>query len=94
MIPRKKRLVIPGLFWDGEQWSPAGKYPQFKVFTDTGLARLLNTSIKRVEMWRKANKIPFSMQGPYAVYNLNKVIQALLDAGYKQDMSLKSDDNN
>ncbi|MCK9282318.1 MAG: hypothetical protein M0P71_17010 [Melioribacteraceae bacterium] len=82
---REKRLTIPLYFWDNEAWVTAEKYPEFTVFTDRCLAEILEVSPMRVSMWRAANKIPHTMGGNFAIYNLSQVIQALLKAGYRQD---------
>jgi len=90
IIEREKRVVLPGLFFDNQKFVPAETYPAFTIFTDTFLAETLMVSVKRVEMWRKANVIPFRMNGKHAVYDLNAVIVALKAAGYSQDKNLKS----
>ena len=90
---RPKRLTIPKYFWDGEAWAEAEKYPNFTVFTDRRLAELLNVSPMRIGMWRTSGTIPFEMAGNFAVYRVNAVLQSLLAAGYRQDETLKSGDD-
>ncbi|MBK7628103.1 MAG: hypothetical protein IPJ16_13070 [Bacteroidales bacterium] len=87
---REKRLKIPGLFFDGENWEPASKYPGFMAYTDRCLADVLGTSAMRVSMWRNAGTIPYKKMGSFAVYDVNLVIQALKAAGYSQDINKKA----
>ena len=90
---RKKRnptIVLPGLFWDSEAWVPAEKYPNFKVYSDKILAEILKVSPVRVQTWRTTNLIPHIMQGNFAIYDVNAVLTALLNAGYKQDINKKT----
>ena len=90
MIPRKKKLVLPGLIWDNQNWVPVSTYPGFICYTDSGLARILNVSVMLVGQWKKANVIPYTMNQNFACYNVNDCIEALLKNGYKQDINLKS----
>jgi len=81
---------LPFLFWDNEKFVPASKYPNFQIFTDACLAQTLGVSKMRVQTWRTSNVIPSTMQGNFAVYNLNSVLESLKNAGYKQDLNKKS----
>ena len=88
----EKRLKLPGLFWDGESWVKAEKYPAFTIFTDRVLSEILQVSPMTVSMWRKEDKIPFKILGSsFAIYDLNLVLHALQEAGYQQDPKLKSE---
>ena len=87
---KKTTIVLPGLFFDNEKWLPAGSYPGFTVFTDVCLAGLLGVSKMRVQTWRMSGIIPAKMQGNFAVYSLNAVLQALIKAGYKVDSNKQS----
>jgi len=89
---RKKRVTLPGLYFDNQRFVPASQYPGFTVYTDKGLADLLNVSPMRVGMWRSSNKIPYKMSGNYAVYSVNAVLEALQKQGYEVDPNLKSRD--
>ena len=88
---REKKIILPGLFWDGEQWIEVSKYPNYVCFTDRVLAEVLGVSKMRVQTWRASGTIPFSTNGnSFAVYSINAVIKALKSAGYKQDLIKKS----
>lgn len=90
---KKKTLVLPGLTWDGSEWSPISKWPNFICYSDKILAEILGTNKTTVGEWRIRGIIPFIMEGSFARFNVNDCIQALLKAGYKQDMTKKSREN-
>jgi len=94
-MARKKmlpKIVLPGLYFDNENWVPASQYPHFQIFTDRVLSETLMVSPMRVSQWRTSGTIPcnFSGSGSYAIYNLNDVLKALKLAGYLIDPNKKS----
>ena len=97
-MQRKKiapKIVLPGLFFDGEAWVPAETYPNYLIFTDKVLAETLNVSRVTVGEWRASGLIPYTTSGSsaYAIYNLNAVLNALQRHGYRVDPNLKSRDD-
>lgn len=82
---RAKRLTIPKYFWDNEKFVEASEYSGWTCYTDAVLAETLGFSPMRISMLRNEGKIPFTMGGSFAIYDLNKVIEALLKQGYKQE---------
>ena len=90
---KDKTVVLPGQIWDGEKYAPISSYPGFIVYSDKILAEVLGVSQSLVGWWRYKEKIPFKMEGSFARYDVNAVIQALLQAGYKQNLNLKSKEN-
>jgi len=92
MVERKKRLILPGLYFDNQNWVPASRWPNYIIYTDVCLAQTLMVSPMRVGMWRNSGKIPFEKKGNFHVYRLNEVLEALKKQGYEIDPKLKSKD--
>ena len=90
---RPKRLKLPGLFWDNENWVRAETYPNYLIFTDVCLAETLNVSPVRVGVWREKNVIPYTMAGNFPVYKLCEVLNSLQAHGYEIDENLKSQED-
>jgi len=87
---KEKSIVLPGLFFDNQSFVPASKYPSFTIFTDICLAETLQVSANTVKTWRVMKVIPHTMQGNFAVYDVNAVLKSLQEAGYTIDPTKKS----
>jgi hypothetical protein len=85
-----KRVILPGLMWDGEAWVPFSKWAAAICFTDKVLAEILCTNQVTVGQWRQKGMIPFVMEGSFARYNICDVIEALKKQGYRQDSTKKA----
>lgn len=86
----RKKVKLPTLFYNGEAWLKISDIPSFQIYTDKVLSVILQVTPMIINSWRKSGKIPFTMFGKYAQYDVNKVIEALLQNGYESDETLKN----
>ena len=78
--------IIPSEVYDSntKEWLKINEMPDFTVFTDTELARVLGVSLNTIRTWVFKNIIPFKQHGRYREFHIPEVITALKVAGYAQ----------
>ena len=81
----KHRFIIPAYVEHNGQREYISDFPDFTVYSDRELARVLNVSAVTIGGWKKAGIIPFTKSHGYYGYRVNDVIDSLKAHGYIQE---------
>ena len=82
---RRQRYVIPALVEHNGQWEKIADFPDFEVYSDEELSKVLHVSTLTIRKWKKGGIIPFKPSPGCFIYNVNAVIDSLRAHGYHQE---------